>query len=83
MSAQKPVPLLGRLAVQLKMITRDQLASALAAMSGGRKLPDVLIEEGLVNPTQLAKLQNAEAFSSKSCMRVFLRRSITTFWERC
>ena len=51
MSAAKPVPLLGRLAIQLKLIDQDQLNTATqlqgSGESDGKKLGEVLVELGL------------------------------------
>jgi twitching motility protein PilT len=61
MANKTPVPLLGRLAIQLKLVTNEQLASALqnAAETGG-KLGDVMIEMGLINRPQLQKLEQVQ-----------------------
>ena len=60
---QKPLPLLGRLAVHLKMISMDQLAEALRAQ--GRtgeesRLGELLVELGYLDRPQLAKLMAAQ-----------------------
>jgi twitching motility protein PilT len=59
----KPAPLLGRLAVHLKMITMDQLADAVRAQ--GRtgeeaKLGEILVELGFIDRAQHAKLLAAQ-----------------------
>jgi twitching motility protein PilT len=63
MSEKKPVALIGRLAIQLKLIDMDQLNQATAEQArvgGDRKLGDIFIEKGFLNPTQLAKLENVQ-----------------------
>ena len=61
-SSSKPVPLLGRLAVQLKMLTPDQLRQALIAhaRSPEGSIAQVFAELGLLSPPQLEKLQHAQ-----------------------
>ena len=56
-------PLLGRLAVHLKMITMDQLAEAPRgqARSDRPRLGDVLVEMGFLTQAQLEKLVQAQA----------------------
>ncbi|HKA15036.1 MAG TPA: PilT/PilU family type 4a pilus ATPase [Myxococcota bacterium] len=63
MTDPRPVPLLGRLAVHLKMISMDQLAEAIR--SQGRagedaKLGEVMVSLGLIDRAQLAKLIAAQ-----------------------
>ncbi len=63
MTDPKPLPLLGRLAVHLKMISMDQLAEA--ARAQGRageeaKLGEILVERGFIDRGQLAKLIAAQ-----------------------
>ena len=63
MADPKPAPLLGRLAVHLKMISMDQLAEAVRAhgRSGEEaKLGEVLIELGFIDRAQHAKLLAAQ-----------------------
>jgi twitching motility protein PilT len=63
MSDPKPLPLLGRLAVHLKMISMDQLAEAVRAQGHageGARLGEVLVERGLIDRGQLAKLIAAQ-----------------------
>jgi len=63
MSENKPVALIGRLAIQLKLIDMDQLNQATAAQgrgSGEQKLGSIFVEMGFINPTQLAKLENVQ-----------------------
>ena len=53
----------GRLAVQLKLITREQLGDALRAQEQGggeKRLGAVLVEKGFINERQLAKLQSVQ-----------------------
>ncbi len=56
MAETKTVPLLGRIAVQMKLIDQKQLAQALGADAGGKQLGAVLLEMGLINDRQLEKL---------------------------
>jgi twitching motility protein PilT len=59
----KPAPLLGRLAVHLKMITMDQLAEAVRAQGRAgeeAKLGEILIELGFIDRAQHAKLLAAQ-----------------------
>jgi twitching motility protein PilT len=57
-SAKKTVPLLGRLAVQLKLMTPDQLGQALQLHEREPEKPlgELFVELGLVSQPQLAKL---------------------------
>jgi twitching motility protein PilT len=62
MAGQK-VPLLGRLAVHLKMIDMDQLAQALrfqGRLGEEKPLGKVMFEQGLITQAQLAKLLQAQ-----------------------
>lgn len=61
-SAKQPVPLLGRLAVQLELMTPDQLSQALAARARRPDQPigDLFVELGLLSPTQLGKLAQVQ-----------------------
>src|SRR5258706_9411150 len=59
----KPAPLLGRLAVHLKMISMDQLAEAIRAQGRAgedAKLGEILVACGFIDRTQLAKLIAAQ-----------------------
>ena len=61
--SNQPVPLLGRLAVHLKMITMEQLAEALRAQGKSgeeRNLGAVLRELGFINQAQTEKLLAAQ-----------------------
>ncbi len=61
MANKTPVPLLGRLAIQLKLVSKEQLGSALQNASGtGGKLGDVMVEMGLINRAQLQKLEQVQ-----------------------
>jgi twitching motility protein PilT len=63
MSVKQPVPLLGRLAVHLKMITMEQLAEALRAQGQTgeeRNLGAVLRELGFITQAQTEKLLAAQ-----------------------
>ena len=59
MSDQKSVPLIGRLAIQLKLISMDQLREAAAAQSRSpeKRLGQVFVELGIINAKQLEKLE--------------------------
>jgi len=60
---KQPVPLLGRLAVHLKMISMEQLTEALRVQGQGggeRSLGAVLRELGYLNPAQIEKLVEAQ-----------------------
>jgi twitching motility protein PilT len=62
MSSAAPLPLLGRIAVQLKMITQDQLAEATrkqAELGGAKNIGTVLCEMGLLTQAQLAQVLKA------------------------
>jgi twitching motility protein PilT len=57
-----PIPLLGRIAVHLKLISLEQLAEATRAqgLAGGRKrLGDILVESGMLTPQQLERVLHA------------------------
>jgi len=57
MSANKTaIPVLGRLAVQMKLIDPQQLAQALQMPDAQQRLGPVLVEMGLINERQLEKL---------------------------
>ena len=64
MSAKQPVPLLGRLAVHLKMISLEQLNEALRVQGQGggeeRSLGAVFRELGFLNQAQIEKLVEAQ-----------------------
>jgi twitching motility protein PilT len=63
MSAKQPVPLLGRLAVHLKMISLEQLNEALRVQGQGgeeRSLGTVLRELGFLSQAQIEKLVEAQ-----------------------
>ncbi|MBW1885237.1 MAG: Flp pilus assembly complex ATPase component TadA, partial [Deltaproteobacteria bacterium] len=62
MSAKQPVPLLGRLAIQCKMITMEQLQEATRKQGRDpeRRLGDILVELGFVDDTQIQKLQKLQ-----------------------
>ena len=59
---QKPVPLIGRLAIQLKMIDMDQLreATALHASDPDKRIGDIFIEQGILSSAQMEKLQKVQ-----------------------
>jgi twitching motility protein PilT len=56
MAAKKTVPLIGRVAVQMKLIDRQQLAQALQGPGSEKRLGVVLLEMGAINEAQLDKL---------------------------
>ena len=56
MAAKKTVPLLGRIALQMKLIDQKQLAQALQAHGAEKQLGSALIEMGAINERQLEKL---------------------------
>jgi twitching motility protein PilT len=61
MANPSPVPLLGRLALQLKLVNQDQLRAAMQNASGsGASIAEVLLEMGLVNAQQLQKLEQVQ-----------------------
>jgi twitching motility protein PilT len=56
--------LIGRLAVHYKMITMDQLAAVTREQSrqaAGKRLGDLLVEKGILQPAQLAQLLKVQA----------------------
>ena len=57
--SEKKVPLIGRLAVQLKLIGTEQLYVALREQVRGsqKRLGTIMLEKGFINESQLAKLQ--------------------------
>src|SRR5262245_3002112 len=63
MTDSKAAPLLGRLAVHLKMISMDQLAEAVRVQGRAgqdKKLGEILVACGFIDRTQLAKLIAAQ-----------------------
>lgn len=62
MATNKPIPLVGRLAIQLKMLTPDEVQRAIAesASSGNPRLAQVLLQMGLLDREQIAKLQKVQ-----------------------
>jgi len=62
MAQKNPLPLAGRLAIQLKMLTQNEVEGAVAqsAASGNPRLGQVFLEMGLLDRTQLAKLQEVQ-----------------------
>jgi twitching motility protein PilT len=59
MAQTKPIPLAGRLAIQLGMLTREEVDRAIAQSnaSGNPRLGQIFLEMGLLDRGQLAKLQ--------------------------
>ena len=62
MADKKPIPLVGRLAIQLKMLTSDEVGRAMAesVSSGNRRLPQVFLQMGLLDREQITKLQQVQ-----------------------
>ncbi|MGB0618686.1 MAG: type IV pilus twitching motility protein PilT [Myxococcota bacterium] len=62
MPADKPIPLVGRLAIQLKMLTPEEVKRAIAesASSGNPRLAQVFLQMGLLDREQIAKLQKVQ-----------------------
>jgi len=62
MGNNKPLPLVGRLAVQLKMLTSDEVERAVAesASSGNPRLVQVFLQMGLLDREQVSKLQKVQ-----------------------
>ena len=61
-TSKKPSSLLGRLAIQLKMITMDQLAEATAEQGRhpDKRLGEILVAQGCLSEAQLAKLMQVQ-----------------------
>jgi twitching motility protein PilT len=59
MAQKKPIPLVGRLAIQLKMLTSEEVDRAVAesASSGNPRLAQVFLQMGLLDRAQMTKLQ--------------------------
>lgn len=62
MAQDKPIPLVGRLAIQLKMLTPDEVARAMAESesTGNPRLAQVILSMGLLDRDQVAKLQQVQ-----------------------
>jgi len=62
MAEKKPTPLVGRLAIQLKMLTSQEVERAIAesVSSGNPRLPQVFLQMGLLDRDQIAKLQQVQ-----------------------
>ncbi|HPG24207.1 MAG TPA: type IV pilus twitching motility protein PilT [Myxococcota bacterium] len=62
MSQSKPIPLVARLALQLKMLSQADVERALAESraSGNPKLAQVFLQMGLLDREQIAKLQQVQ-----------------------
>ncbi len=62
MSEKKPIPLVGRLAIQLKMLTSDEVDRAVAesVSSGNPRLVRVFLQMGLLDREQVGKLQKVQ-----------------------
>jgi len=62
MANKKPIPLVGRLAIQLKMLTSEQVEQAIAesASSGNPRLAQVMLQMGLLDREQIGKIQQVQ-----------------------
>jgi twitching motility protein PilT len=62
MAQKKPLPLAGRLAIQLKMLTREEVERGIAesASSGNPRLVQVFLQMGMLDRPQALKLQKAQ-----------------------
>ncbi|MEZ4280714.1 MAG: type IV pilus twitching motility protein PilT [Myxococcota bacterium] len=62
MAQDKPIPLVGRLAIQLKMLTPAEVSRAMAESesSGNPRLAQVMLSMGLLDRDQIAKLQQVQ-----------------------
>ncbi len=62
MGQDKPIPLVGRLAIQLKMLTPDEVGRAMAESesTGNPRLAQVMLSMGLLDRDQVAKLQQVQ-----------------------
>lgn len=62
MPSKTPIPLVGRLAIQLKMLTPLEVDTAIAesASSGNPRLAQVFLQMGLLDREQIAKLQQVQ-----------------------
>ncbi len=63
MAEKKPIPLVGRLAIQLKMLTSNEVERAMAesVSSGNPRLAQVFMQMGLLDRDQIAKIQKVQA----------------------
>ena len=62
MAQEKPIPLVGRLAIQLKMLTPQEVARAMAESesTGNPRLAQVMLQMGMLDREQVAKLQQVQ-----------------------
>jgi len=62
MGQDKPIPLVGRLAIQLKLLTSEEVARAMAESesSGNPRLAQVMLQMGMLDRDQVARLQQAQ-----------------------
>jgi twitching motility protein PilT len=62
MEQKKPIPLVARLAIQLKMLSPEEVKGALAksASSGNPRLTEIFFELGLLDRDQLVKLEQVQ-----------------------
>ena len=70
------MPLIGRLAIQCKMITMEQLQQATREQGcePERRLGDILIELGFVDSAQLDKLKKLQRILKRKRTQGFYRR---------
>ncbi|HKK51382.1 MAG TPA: PilT/PilU family type 4a pilus ATPase, partial [Myxococcota bacterium] len=62
MAQKKPIPLVGRLAMQLEMLTSEEVERAMAqsASSGNPRLAQIFLQMGLLDRDQVLKLQKVQ-----------------------
>jgi twitching motility protein PilT len=62
MAQDKPIPLVGRLAIQLKMLTASEVTRAMAESesTGNPRLAQVMLQLGLLDREQVEKLQQVQ-----------------------
>ncbi len=62
MAQDKPIPLVGRLAIQLKMLSSEEVSRAMAESesTGNPRLAQVMVQMGLLDRDQVAKLQQVQ-----------------------
>lgn len=62
MAQKKPIPLVGRLAIQLKMLTSQEVERAIAesVSTGNPRLAQVFLQMGMLDREQIARLQQVQ-----------------------
>ena len=62
MAQDKPIPLVGRLAIQLKMLSSEEVSRAVAESesTGNPRLAQIMMQMGLLDRDQVAKLQQVQ-----------------------